>query len=205
MLGYDDLKAALAESDLDQRLVVTPLLDEKQVGPGSIDLRLGTQFLAPAPSTAPVSQPYSDARGEESVTPFGRERYIQPGEFLLGATFEFVGMPCHLMGQVLNRSSWARQGLMVATAVVVQPGYGGCLTLELVNVGNRALPIRTGARIAQLVIWKLETPTSRGYSEKYVAPLGPEPSRLKAEEPEQRRLERVAQRLTFRLGSPSSP
>lgn len=197
MLGHEDLAAALDQPDLDRRLVVTPLLDAAQVGPGSIDLRLGTRFLLSHPHTSPTADPYVESTDEEYVVPFGTENFIQPGQFLLGATFEFVGMPRHLMGQVLNRSSWARQGLMVATAVVVQPGYGGCLTLELINVGQKPLPLRAGARIAQLVVWKLDSPTALPYaaSAKYVAPLGPQPSRLQAEEPEQRRLARVAGRL----------
>ena len=37
---------------------------------------------------------------------------------------------------VLGRSSWGRVGLIVATAVMVQPGYTGTLTLELVNEGT---------------------------------------------------------------------
>ena len=197
MLGHEDLAKALGEPDLEQRLVVTPLLDEAQVGPGSIDLRLGTRFLLSHPHTSPTADPYVESIAEEHVIPFGSEYFIQPGQFLLGATFEFVGMPRQLMGQVLNRSSWARQGLMVATAVIVQPGYGGCLTLELINVGQKPLPLRAGARIAQLVVWRLETPTAVSYEEtaKYVAPLGPQASRLEEEEPEQRRLGRVGARL----------
>lgn len=197
MLGHEDLKAALDEPDLESRLVVTPLLDAEQVGPGSIDLRLGTEFLLSHLQTSPTADPYVESTYEEYTVPFGTENFIQPGQFLLGATFEFVGMPRHMMGQVLNRSSWARQGLMVATAVVVQPGYGGCLTLELINVGPKPLPLRSGARIAQLVVWRLESETEVPYgaSAKYVAPLGPQPSRLNREKPEQQRLHRVAERL----------
>lgn len=197
MLGHEDLKAALGEPDLERRLVVTPLLDLEQVGPASIDLRLGTHFLLSRPHTSPTTDPYVEATNEEFVAPFGTENFIQPGQFLLGSTFEFVGMPVHLMGQVLNRSSWARQGLIVATAVVVQPGYGGCLTLELINVGQKPLPLQSGVRIAQLVVWQLHTATNVPYGEsaKYLAPLGPQASRLQVEEPEQRRLTRVAARL----------
>ena len=201
MVSHEDLINALDESDISKRLVITPLLDRAaQVGPGSIDLRLGTELLIPQLHKSPTADPYAESTEEPFVAPFGTEFAIQPGQFLLGATFEFVGMPPHLMGQVLNRSSWARQGLMVATAVTVQPGYGGCLTLELINMGQMPLPLRSGSRIAQLVVWRFAAPTQSPYGEagKYVAPLGPQPSRLETETPEQQRLRHISDRLPSR-------
>ncbi|WP_157071437.1 hypothetical protein [Curtobacterium ammoniigenes] len=42
----EDILAAIDEDDHDRKLIVTQLLDrKKQVGPGSIDLRLGTEFI----------------------------------------------------------------------------------------------------------------------------------------------------------------
>jgi dCTP deaminase len=44
-LGRKELQEAVDDADLDRRLVITPLLDPKQVGRGAVDLRLGTEFL----------------------------------------------------------------------------------------------------------------------------------------------------------------
>src|SRR5712692_9758259 len=116
-----------------------PLLDEDQVGPASIDLRLGTDFIElhrlERETLDPIaSSEAAQIREERAVVPLGEDLILHPGQFILGSTFEFLRMPNHLAGQVLNRSSWARMGLLVATAVFVQPGYSGVLTLELVNM-----------------------------------------------------------------------
>jgi dCTP deaminase len=45
LLRWEALKEAVECEELSQRLVVTPLLDfDKQIGPASVDLRLGTEF-----------------------------------------------------------------------------------------------------------------------------------------------------------------
>lgn len=188
---------------LEQRLVVAPLLDEEQVGPASIDLRLGTEFIETPRLRKGVLDPLDDDGGPEEdreervVIPLGDHLMLHPGQFILGSTLEFIRMPNHMIGQVLGRSSWARLGLIVATAVVVQPGFGGVLTLELVNMGNVPMKLRPGLRIAQLMVWELDEATDRPYepSSKYGSPIGPEPSRLHWERGERDRLIRLGQLL----------
>ena len=68
----------------------------------------------------------------------GGERNILHGDatseaFLsdvLGATLEYLRFPRHLGGYVLGRSSWGRVGLLVATAIMVQPGCPSCSVSE---------------------------------------------------------------------------
>ena len=111
--------------------------------------------------------------------------------------FQVRTCPRWLAGQLVNRSSWARNGLLVATAVAVHPGFTGALTLELVNEGSVPLRLTTGSRICQLVLWELDQPTSRPYGEpnKYDAPLGPQPSLLDHEVEEQTRIQSIGRQL----------
>jgi len=51
---------------------------------------------------------------------------------------------------VLGRSTWGRLGLIVATAVGIQPNFAGTLTLELRNLGEAPLSLYPGQIIAQL-------------------------------------------------------
>lgn len=46
----------------------------------------------------------------------------------------------------------------IATATTVQAGYRGCLTLELRNLGESPLPLKTGIRIAQLCLINMPVP-----------------------------------------------
>jgi dCTP deaminase len=206
-LSHQELAEALRMQPLHTRLVVAPLLDEAQVGPASIDLRLGTEFIETHRLRKGLLDPFKESasaqedREERVLVALGDHLMLHPGQFVLGSTLEFIRMPTHMVGQVLGRSSWARLGLTVATAVVVQPGFGGVLTLELVNMGNVPMKLRPGLRIAQLMVWHLGQPTVKAYepAAKYSSPIGPEPSRLGWEGGERERLIRLG-RLLGRKG-----
>jgi dCTP deaminase len=201
----------LRAEPVQDRLVVTPLLDESQIGPASIDLRLGTHFLEVHRLEQGVLDPEADEaavdvrREEPVVVPLGQHLWLHPGHFVLGSTLEFIRMPNHLVGQVLGRSSWARLGLIVATAVLVQPGWPGVLTLELSNIGDVPLRVFPGERIAQLMVFNLSEETSQPYDKgaKYVAPIGPEESRLGLEADDRQRLREIGTRL--RHGNSATP
>lgn len=207
LLLHDGLLAAMSAPALSERLVLTPLLDEGQIGAGSIDLRLGTEFIETERRTEAVIDPYEPVPttgprdGPVHFVPLGEHLVLHPGQFVLGATLEFLRLPAHLGAQVLSRSSWGRLGLLVATAVAVQPGFAGCLTLELVNTGSVPIRLRPGLRVAQLQVWAGDGPTSMPYGsgeEKYRAPLGPESNKLAWETDELDRLRLIGNRLLGR-------
>ena len=70
--------------------------------------------------------------------------------FRLASTVERFQMPRHLVGVVHDKSTWARRGLSVFNTVI-EPGFKGGLTLELVFHGNKELTIPAGAGIAQVI------------------------------------------------------
>lgn len=204
LLEYESLVEAMNDDNLDRRLVVMPILDEsEQIGAASIDLRLGSAFIEVRRREAHVIDPFEDASMARAITPerwdipFGESFVLHPGQFLLGATFEFVRLPAHIGGQVLGRSSWGRVGLIVATAVTVQPGFGGCLTLEIQNLGSVPIKLYPGLRVAQLMLWATRRATEHPYSKgaKYDAPLGPESSRIGWENDEVERLKAIGRSL----------
>ena len=197
MLSDTAIRTALNHDDADLRLVVCPMLDTEQIGSASIDLRLGTEFMEVQRTQQGVLDPFSVHDEQRFNVAFGNQLIIHPGQFLLGSTLEYLRVPRQLAGQVLNRSSWARNGLLVATAASVHPGFTGALTLELVNGGTVPLKLVTGTRICQLVLWELDQETSQPYpdSAKYDTSLGPQPSRLVREAEEHARIVAVGDRL----------
>lgn len=84
--------------------------------------------------------------------------------FRLASAIEEFDMPENLVAIVHDKSSWARRGLSVFNTVI-EPGWKGYLTLELVY--HRWLPLRipAGAGIAQVVFHQLIEPAS--YDGKY--------------------------------------
>jgi deoxycytidine triphosphate deaminase len=83
---------------------------------------------------------------------FGQDFILHPGRFVLGVTLEWFRLPSDLGGYVTGRSSWGRRGLIIATATGVHPGFTGCLTLELANLGDIPIAIRPGMTSGQLFL-----------------------------------------------------
>jgi len=93
-------------------------------------------------------------------------RYNPGNTFALAATMERFVMPHNVMGVVHDKSSWARKGLTVQNTVI-EPGWCGYLTLELVYHGAGELIVCEGDPIAQIVFHQLDEHTDRPYGGKY--------------------------------------
>jgi len=107
-----------------------PNLDEFQVNPHSIDLRL-------------------DCGG-------GRDAAIAPGDTIRFMTIEKVSLPDDIMGVVYPRSSANRRGMHVHMTGVVDAGYSGRLTVPITNATKEYVTIMHGERIASIVFQRLE-------------------------------------------------
>lgn len=97
------------------------------------------------------------------------------GRFALASAIEEFDMPTNLVGVVHDKSTWARRGLSVFNTVI-EPGFRGGLTLELVYHGSKELVLPAGAGIAQVVFHR--TTDEACYAGKYQdQPTGPTPAR----------------------------
>jgi len=92
---------------------------------------------------------------ERFDTPFAKPFLLHPGTLALVPTLEWVKLPDDLQGIVTARSSWAREGLNIATATIVNPGYQGIITLELANFGEIPITLYPGLRLAQIAFYEL--------------------------------------------------
>ncbi len=84
--------------------------------------------------------------------------------FTLASAIEEFDMPDNLVGIVHDKSTWARRGLSVFNTVI-EPGWKGFLTLELVYHGRHPLYIPEGSGIAQVVFHR--TVERASYDGKY--------------------------------------
>jgi dCTP deaminase len=133
----------------------------KASGSASLDLRLGTWFLSLKTARVPYLTFGAQGAGSQisktTYVPFGNEYVLHPGKFVLCVTLEWIRLPGNLAAYVIGRSSWGRRGLVIATATGVHPGFKGCLTLELGNLGELPMAIKPGAQICQLFLHRVET------------------------------------------------
>jgi dCTP deaminase len=134
-----------------------PDLDKlKNSSDASLDLHLGAWFAKKKARNSPVIDFYeadetrSGNLASTYYVPFGSDFILHPHNFVLAVTLEWIRMPAHMAAYITGRSSWGRHGLIIETAPGVHPGFTGCLTLEMANVGDVPIKIRPGTRICQL-------------------------------------------------------
>jgi dCTP deaminase len=152
------------------RLRILPEVEDHQIQPASVDLRLGESFKRFKPTRRILDvkdQPsISDANYAQTI-PLGAPVQIEPGEFLLAVTHERVELPDDIVGRVEGRSSVGRLGLAVhVTAGYIDPGFKGQITLEFANLNRYAIRLYVGMRIAQIVFERTTTPALRPYGSK---------------------------------------
>jgi dCTP deaminase len=97
------------------------------------------------------------------------------GSFCLASTIEKFQMPNLLVANIHDKSTWARQALSVFNTVV-EPGWHGWLTLELVHHGQTDLHIPAGSGIAQALFSQLTDMSSYGDGKYQNAGNFPQPA-----------------------------
>jgi dCTP deaminase len=180
LLSDRDLKAAIASGALS----LSPY-DSAMVQPSSIDVRLDRYFRVFANHRYTHIDPAVEQDDlTELVEPSGDEPFIlHPGEFVLGSTYEVIGLSDSLASRLEGKSSLGRLGLVThSTAGFIDPGFSGHVTLELSNLANLPIKLYPGMKIGQICVFQLSSPSehpygSSIYGSRYQDQRGPTPSR----------------------------
>lgn len=154
-----------------RHLVIDPTPAEEAIQPASVDLTLGSEFRRYRYRIAPDIMDISRG-GIEEMDLVDREEFyddaymLDAGAFVLAHTAEWIRLGRSLAAQVEGRSSLGRVGLFVhCTAGFIDPGFAGQVTLELFNASPRAVLLRPGMGIAQLVLHRLTSTSLRAYGD----------------------------------------
>ncbi|MDG5785890.1 dCTP deaminase [Evansella sp. AB-P1] len=161
-----------------KEIMIEPFTLE-QIQPASIDLRLGTHFLAiDEHKNAAISleKPgnYREIKTEEKII-------LPPHTFLLATTMETLELPNNLTAFVEGRSSIGRLGLFIQNAGWVDPGFKGQITLELFNANSLPIELTVGRRICQLVVAEVNE-EAEPYKGKYLYQSGATNSKIYQDE-----------------------
>lgn len=136
----------------------------------------------------PAQQIRSLCRHAEMITPF-TERGVQngksyglsacsydvrirqnlvlaPGECALVSTVERFKIPKNICAFVVDKSSYARV-FVSAFNTLLDPGWEGCLTVELANLGYSEVAYTEGDPLCQIVFHWLAEETELPYKGKY--------------------------------------
>jgi dCTP deaminase len=160
-----DIRSAREQGDL----LVTPF-EPEMVRPAALSLRLGHEaysLVADGPvdtadrSTFPRLCPKElDDRGRLAV---------EPGEVVLAATFERIGLSTRLVGVLDGTSDYARLGISIVLSHQVSPGFGdktgSIITLEIVSRLPQVVYLYPETRICNLMLFKCRRGSVRSYGE----------------------------------------
>jgi dCTP deaminase len=130
----------------------------------SLDLRLGRWFRTMQHTRVEKIEVEDEEILGTSAAGLTKEHYVRfndhfvlhPGQFVIGTTLEWMRFPVDLAGYVTGKSSWGRRGLIIETAAGIHPGFTGCLTLELANVGTAPIWLNPGVQICQVFIHNVD-------------------------------------------------
>jgi len=144
-------------------IVVDPL-EDYQIQPASVDLRLGNHFLTVDEHSTEIitmDDPihYREINKDEII--------IAPKSFILATTLEWIELPDNMTAFVEGRSSIGRMGLFIQNAGWVDPGFEGEITLEIFNANSLPIRLNAGRRICQLVFAQMDQATLNPYRGKY--------------------------------------
>ena len=169
------LSDATISALLERQILRIAPLEEGQIQPASVDIRLGNTFAVVRDSPSGVLTMENEIEYKTIRT----DRYILlPGQFVLATTMEFVALPDDLTAFVEGRSSLGRMGLFIQNAGWVDPGFQGEITLELYNANRFAIELKAGRRIGQLVFAKMDRAARNPYRGKYQGQTGATGSRV---------------------------
>jgi len=174
VLADRDIRTAVHEEHpANHQLVIKPWREEN-LQPSGYDLTLSDEFLLwkypciITPNGADI----------ESLMERVTQHWLtlNPGDFVLGCSREYIEMPIDLCGEVHMRSSMWRLG--IGGSGYIDPGFKGQITLEIKNHSQNTIMISSGERIAQIVFENLCCEPEKPYQGRYLGQRGPQPSRL---------------------------
>ncbi|MGC8651463.1 MAG: dCTP deaminase [Minisyncoccia bacterium] len=183
ILSDRDIKKVIKEG----KLIFKPPLSLDQIGPASIDLKLGPIFksfniiehyLLDTKEGLP-NEEFIITKKLKKDEPF----ILHPNNFVLASTKEYVIVPDNMILRVEGKSTLARMGILVHTAGFVDPGFEGTLTLEISNQSNLPVALYPEMYICQIAVEYLSSPAEIPYNKRkkslYSKSIGPMPAQTK--------------------------
>ncbi|NQV12164.1 dCTP deaminase [Candidatus Uhrbacteria bacterium] len=162
ILTRTDIKKEISEG----RLSFSPPLDQFQMQPHAIDLRLGTKFMIPksweitekgrAAIKVAIDSESSDSEYEQIDLKPGQYFEILPDEFVIATSLENITLKSpNLMAILFPRTSTNRRGLNLSLSGIIDTGYEGTLIFPIKNETNQVIRIYPGERICQIILQEL--------------------------------------------------
>lgn len=154
-----------------KQLSITPL-DPNNIQPGSIDLTLGSTVdhweCGSDELLDLTSDDYKTFVENHFRTIDITDGYIlEPNDFVRGHSAETVSLPSFINGIIVNRNSLCSVGLDVSISQYINPSYKKNKIIVIRNISHNKIKIKSGLRICQLVLFRMQSESIRDYSNRH--------------------------------------
>ncbi len=151
-LDFSDKQKMVKEKKLFP--IMLDSLDIGKVRPANIDLRLGDQYF--------VSREKHPKKLEK-----GSFLVIEPGDFAILTTYEYMYVPEDLLGLISLRYKYKKSGLINISGFHVDPGYVGRLLFSVYNSGPKSVVLTYKEPVFMIMYDELKESVFKGYGEGY--------------------------------------
>jgi len=129
-------------------------IDIKGFQSANYDLRLGNEFFV------------SREKYPKRLTEIDPYIVIEPGDFAILTTHEYIYVPIDLLGLISLRNRYKKSGLINISGFHVDPGYCGKLMFSVYNAGPEKVLLKYKEPVFMIMYDKLEEPALKGYEKE---------------------------------------
>jgi len=151
------------------KIIIKPEFDAKNIRPVGLRLHLAKDILIPeAGQTVDLQKPQKLKYVELDLTK--SEFYLEPNQFILGATHEAIQTPPNILAILDGRSTIARLGITThITASIIDGTFEEphVPVLEIKNVGNFKIRLRFKDPIAMMVFAEIKESVTQKVKSRY--------------------------------------
>lgn len=152
------------------KIIIQPEFDKKNIRPVGLRIHLAKDILIPEPNqTVEINGISQDLKYKE-IDLTKEEFYLEPNQFILGATYEAIQTPPNILAILDGRSTVARLGITVHITAAIADGtfeMPHVVVLEIKNVGNFRVKLKFKDPIAMMVFTELKEPVVQKIQSQY--------------------------------------
>lgn len=84
---------------------------------------------------------------------------LEPNKYYIVRTLEKINCPLHLASSIISRSTLFRSGVLLLSGLT-DPGWHGEMTFGMINIHSKPFTIELGARIANVIFFRIDGKTN---------------------------------------------
>jgi dCTP deaminase len=151
------------------KIIIEPGFDKKNLRPVGIRIHLAKDLLRPKPNQI-VSLTAAQDLKYRQIDLTKEDFLLEPGQFVLGASYEAIQTPPNILAILDGRSTVARLGLTThITASVIDGTFETphVAVLEIKNLGNFKIRLNFKDPIAMMLFAELKDPVTQRIQTQY--------------------------------------